>query len=197
MAGQYPFFITGANAKIKVNGKTMAFCTNLSYSIQVNHQAPHILGLYEPTSVEPLSYAVTGSFSVIRYAKDAVANHGGKKPDGIAANDAGNSVGNWGGMWGGKLGDLLARNGIGNDGRANEALDPSKFDNGVGFDIQVYQKTPGGDLGVANIRNARIIRASFNIQKRGPAIETYEFMAMYVDEDAFVADISGKGQQFT
>jgi len=197
MAGQYPFFITGANAKIRVNDKTLAFCTNLSYSVQVNHQAPHILGMYEPTSIEPLSYVVTGSFSVVRYAKDSVTNHGGKKPDGIAANDAGNSVGNWGGTWGGKLGDLLARNGIGNDGRANEALDPSKFDNGVGFDIQVYQKTPGGDIGVANIRNARITRAEFAISKRSAAVETYQFMALYVDEDSFVADISGKGQQFT
>jgi hypothetical protein len=194
MAGQQPFFITGANAKIRVNNKTMAFCTNLSYSVTVATQTPHILGLYESTSVEPLSYNVAGSFTIIRYAKDAKANHNGEVPSGIAANDAGNSVGNWGGVWGGTTGDLLARNGIGNDGRANEALDPSKFDNGVAFDIQVYQKTPGGDIGISNIRNARITKASFNIQKRGPATETFEFMAQYVDEDAFVANQSGSAQ---
>ncbi len=197
MAGQYPFFLTGANAKIKVNNRTMAFCTNLSYRVTVNHVAPHILGLYESTSLEPLSYTVSGSFSIIRYAKDAKTNHAGKAPNGIAANDAGNSVGNWGGVWGGNLGSFLAANGIGNDGRANEALDPSKFDNGVAFDIQVYQKTPGGDIGVVDIRSARITSASFAIQKRGPAVETYEFMAIYADEDSFVANMSGGGQQFT
>lgn len=197
MAGQYPFFITGVNAKIKVNNKTMAFCTNLSYSVEVKHQTPHILGLYESTSMEPLSYEVRGSFTIIRYAKDAKTNHASIAPNGITPNDAGNSVGNWGGVWGGTGSDLAAQLGVGNDGRANEALDPSKFDNGVGFDIQVYQKTPGGDIGVSNIRNARITRASFNIQKRGAATETFEFVAQYADEDAFVANQSGGGQQFT
>jgi hypothetical protein len=191
MAGQYPFFITGANAKIKVNNKTMAFCTNLSYQVTVAHQTPHVCGLYESTSMEPLSYNIAGSFTIIRYAKDAKTNHAGVAPHGIAANDAGNSVGNWGGVWGGGVGNLLATVGVGNDGRANEALDPSKYDNGVAFDIQVYQKTPGGDIGVSNIRNARITRASFNIQKKGPATETFEFVAQYVDEDAFVANQSG------
>ena len=140
-----PFFITGANAKIKVSGKTMAFCTDISYSVQVMTQTPKILGMYEGSSVEPLGYSVSGSFTIIRYAKDAKANiGGGKHPFGV--NDNGNGVGNWGGVWGNNVGDFFARNGVGNDGRANEALDPSKFANGTTFDIEIYQKTPqGGD----------------------------------------------------
>ena len=67
MAGQTPFFLTGANAKIRVNGVTLAFCTNLSYSIAVNHATPQVLGMYEGSSVEPLSYRVTGSFTIIKY----------------------------------------------------------------------------------------------------------------------------------
>ena len=35
MAGIRPTFITGANAKVRVNDKTLAFCTDLSYSVQV------------------------------------------------------------------------------------------------------------------------------------------------------------------
>jgi len=231
MPGIRPFFITGANAKIKINDKTLAFCTDMSYSIQILTQTPKILGMYEGSSVEPLGYSVSGSFTVIRYAKDAKANIGGQAPRGTAANDAGNGVGNWGGTWGGKLGDFLARNGIGNDGRANEALDPSKFANGVTFDIEVYQKTPpqgapnqgadaiigralqntldilgGGNnfsgggpgdvIGIAKIRNCRITQADFNITKKGMAIQKFNFVALYVDEDSFVADFSGQGQQF-
>jgi hypothetical protein len=233
MAGQTPFFLTGANAKIKLNGKTLAFCTDLSYSIQIITQTPKTLGSYEGTSVEPLGYSISGSFSVIRYIKDA-KKVSGTSPKGIASNDAGNGVGNWGGVWGGTAGDILARNGVGNDGRANEALDPSKFANGTTFDIQVYQKiraTPAGGtspekvvqsvtgvlrggtgsltgsgggleggnmdyIGVANIRNCRITQADFSISKRGPAIQRFNFVALYVDEDSFVADFSGKGQQF-
>src|ERR1035437_8789761 len=145
MAGTKPFFISGANAKVKVNGKTLAFCTDLSYSIQVLTQTPKILGMYEGSSVEPLGYTVSGTFTVIRYAKDAKSNIGGKPPWGIAANDAGNGIGNWGAAWGGGIGDFLAANGVGNDGRVNEDLDPSKLANGTTFDIQVYQKIKGNN----------------------------------------------------
>ncbi len=198
MAGIKPFFITGANAKVKLNDKTLAFCTDLSYSVTINTQTPKILGMYEGSSVEPLGYTVNGSFTVIRYAKDVGSSVGGAIPNGVAQNDAGNGVGNWGGMWGGKAGDFFARNGIGNDGRANEALDPSKFQSGTTFDIQVYQKTPnGGILGVANIINARITKADFQLTKKGAAVQRFEFTALYADEDSFVADASGRGQQFT
>ncbi len=196
MSGVRPFFITGAKAKVRLNNKTLAFCTDLSYSIQVLHQTPKILGMYEGSSEEPLGYSVSGSFTVVRYAKDAVSNTGGTKPKGVAENDAGNGVGNWGGVWGGTAGDFFARNGIGNDGRANESLDPSRFDNGTTFDIQVYQKTPDGDIGVANIRNVRITQADFSLQKKGAAMQKFNFVALYVDEDSFVADFSGQGQQF-
>jgi hypothetical protein len=197
MAGVRPTFITGANAKVRVNDKTLAFCTDLSYSVQILTQTPKILGMYEGSSVEPLGYTVSGSFSVIRYAKDIKSNVGADHAArSLAGNDAGNGVGNWGGVWGGTLGDFLARNGVGNDGRANEALDPSKFQNGVTFDIQVYQKTPGGDIGVANIRNVRITQADFQLTKRGAAVQRFNFVALYVDEDSFVADFSGIGQQF-
>jgi hypothetical protein len=152
--------------------------------------------MYEGSSVEPLGYNVSGSFSVIRYSKDAKANVQGSIPNGIAENDAGNGVGNWGSAWGGKASDFLARNGVGNDGRANEALDPSKFSNGVSFDIQVYQKTPNGDIGVANIRNVRITQADFQLTKKGAAVQKFNFVALYVDEDSFVADFSGQGQHF-
>lgn len=231
MSGQRPFFITGANAKIRVNNRTLAFCTDLSYSIQVLHQTPKILGMYEGSSVEPLGYTVSGSFTVIRYAKDAGSNIRSKIP-GIAKNDAGNGVGNWGGVWGNSPGDFFARNGIGNDGRANEALDPSKFQGGTTFDIEVYQKVPGGNVenqgldaqlfrvgqnvldtlnggnnlfgagpgdvvGVAKIRNCRITQANFNITKKGLAVQRFDFTALYVDEDSFVADFSGLGQHNT
>lgn len=196
MAGVRPTFITGANAKVRVNDKTLAFCTDLSYSVQILTQTPKILGMYEGSSVEPLGYTVSGSFSVIRYAKDIKDAVGNGAARDLAGNDAGNGVGNWGGAWGGTLGDFLARNGVGNDGRANEALDPSKFQNSVTFDIQVYQKTPTGDIGVANIRNVRITQADFQLTKRGAAVQRFNFVALYVDEDSFVADFSGGGQQF-
>jgi hypothetical protein len=194
MSGAKPFFITGANAKIKLNDKTLAFCTDLSYSITVNHQTPKVLGMYEGTSVEPLGYTVQGSFTVIRYAKDA-RNVIKNSPKDVA--DAGNGLGNWGRAWDSGAGAFFAKNGVGNDGRANENLDPSKLSKGAGFDIVIYQKTSEGDLGVAKIRDARITQADFNISKRGLAMQRFNFVALYVDEDSFAADFSGKGQHFS
>lgn len=221
MAGIRPTFITGATAKIKLNGKTLAFCQDFTCTIQVAHQTPKVLGKYEGDSVEPLGYLVSGSFSIVRYAKGIKDGVGkGHAPKGLAENDAGNGVGNWGTVWGGKLGDVLARNGIGNDGRAHEALDPSKFAAGTTFDIQIYQRVAdsvagggvsgalsglgsileggtnsgpgaGNFVGVLNIRNARITQATFGLQKKAPAVERFNFVALYVDGDAFVANASG------
>lgn len=194
MAGIRPFFITGANAKIKLNGKTLAFCTDLSYSVQILTQTPKVLGMYEGSSVEPLGYNVSGTFTVIRYAKDAKSSIQGAPAN---TNEAGNGVGNWGTQWNG-AGGFLSRNGFGNDGRAHEALDPSKFAASTSFDIEVYQKidTSGGDLGVAKIRSCRITQADFSLTKKGAAVQRFSFVALYADEDSFVADFSGQGQQF-
>jgi hypothetical protein len=190
-----PFFITGATAKIILNGKTLAFCTDFAYSVQVAHQTPKILGMYEGVSVEPLGYTVNGSFSLIRYARNA-QNSTKSAPKSVAGNDSGNGVGNWGGSWDATSRGFASRVGIGNDGRAQEALDPSKLDNGTTFDIEVYQKTQNGNIGVSKIRNVRITQADFTLSKKALAQQRFSFVALYVDEDAFVADFSGKGQHF-
>lgn len=140
MSGMQPAFITGATAKIRLNGKTLAFCQDFNCTVQISTKTPKVLGKFEGDSVEPLSYLVSGSFTVVRYAKGIRQSLGAGVPRSLAENDAGNGVGNWGTAWGGTAGDFFARNGIGNDGRAHEALDPSKFANGTTFDIQIYQK---------------------------------------------------------
>jgi hypothetical protein len=196
MSGMRPFFITGANAKIRLNNKTLAYCTDLSYSVQIITQTPKILGMYEGSSVEPLGYNVGGSFTVVRYTKGARDAIKAKTPNGIAPNDAGNGVGNWGAAWGGGLSGPAASLGFGENGRANEAMNPATFAEGTTFDIQVFQKTPNGDIGVANIRNCRVTQADFQISKKGAAIQRFSFVALYADEDSFAADFSGKGQHF-
>lgn len=174
-----PFFITGASAKLLVNNKTMAFCTDLSYSIQVITQTPKILGLYEGSSVEPLGYSVSGSFTVIRYAKHAVSNTGSQPHNAV---DKGNGMGNWPDKGIGAASDIQ--------------LNPADLSKGSSFDITVYQKTPHGNIGVANIRNARIVQADFTLSKKGLAMQRFNFVALYADEDSYRADLSGT-HQFT
>jgi hypothetical protein len=202
MANVSPFFITGAAAKVVLNGHTMAFCTDVSYSVAILTQTPKVLGMYEGSSVEPLGYSVSGSFTVIRYAKGAQQVAGSRNiPNDVAANDAGNGVGNWGAVWSNSnIAAIVGTPFSSNDGRANEALDPSTYQNGTTFDIQIYQKvnngTSPGTIGVANIRSARITQADFTTSKKGLAVQRFNFVALYADEDAFYANFSGQGQQF-
>ena len=187
-----PFFLTGANAKIRVNNRTLAYCTNLSYSVQVNHATPRVLGMYESTGIEPLSYTVTGSFTVVRYMAEATDNIEGKNPHG--ADEGGNGIGNWGPDG---LSKRLAAgfNTGAPDGRAYDSLNPVKLDKATGFEIYVYQKLPSGDLmSAARIREARITRADFSLGVRSAATQTFQFTAVYADEDSFLADFSGRGQ---
>lgn len=195
MAGMKPFFLTGANAKIKVNLKTLAYCSNLSYSISIAHATPTVLGMYEPSSVEPLSYKVTGSFSVVRYVADIVSDVGGTRPDGVS--DKGNGIGGWGPD--GLLDKVTQGFNVGNgiDGRAYDNMDPSKLEKATTFNIEVYQKFPGGQRSVANIRDVRITQSDFMIGTSTAATQNFQFTALYVDEDSFKADFSGVGQQWT
>jgi hypothetical protein len=183
MSGLKPFFINGANVKIKLNGKTMAFCTDFMCSVQIITQTPKILGMYEGSSVEPLGYNVSGSFTLIRYAKNAVANVGGKNPDGTV--NSGNGMGNWGDSGIGAATDIQAN--------------PADLQNGSSFDIEVYQKTDSdsNSLGVVKVRSARITQADFGISKKSLATQRFNFVALYLDEDSFRADFSGLGQNNT
>lgn len=192
MAGMAPFFLNGANAKIKVNGRTIAFCLDVSYSVIVNHAAPKILGMYESHTLEPLSYDITGSLTVVKYTagmKDVAETHSNRIPDHV--DEKGNGVGAWGPQgYQGITGSLSQPN----DGMAHQSLIPKFLKDSVMFDIEIFQKVECGDIQVAKIRNVRLTRNDFKLTKRGVAFHTYQFMANYVDEDTFNADFSGVGQ---
>jgi len=193
MAGRQPFYLTGANAKIRINNRTIAFCTDISYSIIVNHEVPIVLGMYEGSSVEPLSYEVTGAFSIIKYTAGFKTDIDGPPP---IVSESGNGIGAWGPD---TLFKRLAK-GLditGPDGRAYDSLNPRKLETAAGFEIEIAQKINDTDnRSVARIRNCRITKADFRLSKGDAARQAFQFRALYVDEDTFLADFSGFGQQF-
>lgn len=193
MAGKKPFFITGANAKIIVNGATMALATNISYSVQVNHHSPRVLGRYEVEEHQPLSYDVLGGFTIIRYVKGL---RDGQSPDGV--NDKGNGIGGWQRGDGNTLGSMLSlpfTGGAGN-GHANENMIPARLHQSQMFDIEIRQHVAGGECTIALLRNCRITSSNFVIaNKRATATQAFTFKAQAVDEDSFTAMKSGVGQE--
>lgn len=190
MANVAPFFVTGANCKLKVNGVTLAYATDLNYTVSIPHARVRNLGSFETNSFEPLSYDVNGSFTIIRYVDDLksrLENAGLGTPDG--ASNLGNGIGGWTTL--SSSGVLLQSLGNGVDGMANKSLNPASLQDGVTFDIEVYQKMPDGDsLGVSRMRNVRIVSMSSNINKRSNMTQTFQFIAQFLDEDSFIADPS-------
>jgi len=183
MSGKKPFFLTGANAKIKVNGVTLAYAVDLSYSIKVEHATPTVLGMYEASSVEPLSYSVTGTFTIVRYVAEMQQKTGGS----VGTSKKGNGAGTWG-----RDAGLLKTT-----GRAYESFVPSKLSTSSSFSIEIFQKYKGGSMPVAKIRDARVTASDFQISNKSTAMQRFSFTAIYADEDSFIADFSGDGQQFS
>lgn len=202
MSNRVPFFLTGANAKILLNNKTMAFATNVSYKISVKHASPRVLGRFEVEVHEPLAYDVSGNFTIIRYSrglKDFLKNAGYASPE--DTNQKGNGIGSYGNSsFGGAIGAALGLPTSDGqfDGKANEAFVPSRMYQSAMFDIEVRQKLPGGEeVKVVLLRNCRMEESTFTLNKRGVATETITFKARYADNDTFVAHKSGVGQELT
>jgi hypothetical protein len=219
MAKQIPAFLTGANAKIKVNDVVLAFATDISYAISINHVSPRVLGRYEVEEHQPVRYDVKGSFTVIRYT-DAPgiksfqptqtittnpADNPNPQPGQLAIpsqqivaagspqggiKDANKDKGNGIGSWE-KNGDIFT------SGGAVGSLDPSKFHRAMSFDIEIWQKTGDGDHAIARFRNCRISHTGFKLTKKSEARQVFEFIAQYGDEDTFVTGESGVGQQYS
>jgi len=161
-----PTFITGANAKINIAGVTVGFCNDVQYQINVKHISTQILGAYESSSIEPVSYSVMGGFSVIRYARGIDSN----VPN---LSSSGNGIGSIG-------------NGS-NNNKIHDSFDPSQLKYASFFELVIYQKRPNTTIPVARIRDCRIISSTTYLTKKNVMVQTFQFMGRYVDEDSFLA----------
>jgi hypothetical protein len=174
MAGKKPSFITGANAKIKVGGKTFAYAAD---TIPVE-----TMGRYEAVTNEPVNYSVAGELSVVRYTGIAKAN-----------NIPGTNTG------GNGLGKVDYTTG----GTASNEINPGNILFSQTWDLSVFQKeqaaaTAGG--GTANvtesvefitIKDCRFTRKTSSLNKRGLLVDRLAFVGILADDESFDASSSG------
>jgi hypothetical protein len=176
MAQMKPGFITGANAKIKMFGKTIAYCADVAYNITVQTIPIESMGKYEVHSNEPVAYSVDGSFSIIRYTKRASS-----------------------GTEGGKIADVASGKGndpsqieAGSSGKASEHLNPAKLLTSQTFDLEIHEKGDGADLQVTKVIDCRLTRRGMSLNKRGVMVDNYAFVGiLHQDSDAATADQTG------
>lgn len=182
MAAKKPSFITGANAKIKVGGKTFAYASDVSYQVAVDTIPIETMGRYEAVSNEPVNYSVAGELSVVRYT--SIAKNNGMP----GTNTGGNGLG--------KVDYTTGGNG------ANE-MNPGNILFSQTWDLSVFQKeqlaaTAAGQTATVTdsvefitIKDCRFTRKSAALNKRGILVDRLSFVGILADDDSFDASYSG------
>lgn len=182
MASKKPSFITGANAKIKVGGKTFAYAADVSYQIAVDTIPIETMGRYEAVSNEPVNYSVAGELSVVRYTGIAKANN---MP---GTNAGGNGLG--------KVDYTTGGNG-------SDEINPGNLLFSRTWDLSVFQKeqnaaATGGGAAVTTesvefitIKDCRFTRKSGGLNKRGILVDRLSFVGILADDESF--DVSNSG----
>lgn len=188
MAGRKPVFITGANAKVKLGGRTFAYASDVSYNVTVDVIPVETMGRYEAVTQEPVNYSVSGSLSVVRYTSVAGA---ATMPGTVTT---GNGLGH------------VASTSL--DTMSNH-LNPGNLLLSQTWDLAVFQKTQavatvGAVAGAAasaattndsvefiTIKDCRFISKQSSLTKRGIMVDQLSFVGILADDDSF--DSSGSG----
>lgn len=188
MAGKQSAFVTGANARLKLGDITLAYATDVSYSVTVQTIPIETLGTYEVRDNTPVAYNIDGSFSIIRYTKAA------------AAIDA--SGGNERAISGAAIsGNQPNRIPIA-EGSLGDHLNPNRILQSGTFDLIITEQVPNDDgsgsvnSSVYKIENCRLTRRGMSLNKRGVYVDQYAFVAIlggdFEDSD-FGAALTGIG----
>lgn len=223
MSKRSPFFLTGANARIILNNRSVAYATDISYSVTVRHATPRVLGKFEVEVVQPLSYEVEGTLTIIKYAR-GMKDYVGSPPEG--ANQAGNGMGSFAASQGILASALGLPSGGQFDGGTADNFIPGRMFQSKMFDIEIRQKIEPGrgnvfNFGerslnalndifvpdglnssndttiIARLRDCRFTALDFRLSKKGLPMQTLQFKARYADDDTYVAQKSGVGQELT
>jgi hypothetical protein len=193
VANQVPTFITGANAKITVDGITFAYASEVSYQVVVDTIPIETMGRYEAVTNEPVNYSVSGELSVVRYT--SLANK---------TADTGSSKGNG-------LGNVTGTSGE----NQSFQFDPGNMLTSSSWDLVVYQKYATGagltgtsliaggttdagaiatgvsQLGVIKVADCRFNRKAAGINKRGILVDRLSFVGILASDESFVSSPSG------
>lgn len=174
MADKLPGFISGASAKIKLGSTTLAFASDVSYNVDTLTVPVECIGRYEVLSNEPIAYGCNGTFTIIRYTKQAnTAGIAGATADGNSPSQIGDT-----------------------GSQISQHMNPAKMLMSKTFDLEIYQKITQGVgetdvVGVFKISDCRITRRGATLNKRGILVDTYAFVGI------LATDVDGTDQTAT
>ena len=184
MSGKKPGLITGSNAKIQLGGKTLAYATDIQYSVDVAVIPVEVMGRFEVITNEPIAITVNGSFSIVRYSKSSPVPDAAVSGNGVGKFAAGSPT----------LGDQ------------SSAFNPGKILSSSTVDIKIFQRkaVAGGANPTADdtnllvtISDCRLTRLSSGLNKRGIMTESYTFVGTMYQDESFTAEATTTGTDLT
>jgi hypothetical protein len=168
-------FITGANAKIKAFNKTMAYCSDVSYNVIVQTIPVESMGKYEVHSNEPVAYSVDGTFSIIRYTKNAHTS---------GIKDVADTTGN-------APQEVLDTGG----GDMGQHIDPAQLLASQTFDLEIYEKRDSGETAVYRVQDCRLTRRGMTLNKRGVMVDNYAFVGVLATDEDITTKVGNSGAE--
>jgi hypothetical protein len=179
MAGRKAGLITGSNAKIVLGGRTIAYATDIQYAVETTVIPVETMGRYEVVSHEPVAVSVSGSFTVVRYAKDLAVT---------ATLPGASTTGNG-------TGQLASGSTPASDGNMGGAFNPAQILANSTVDIAIFQKltanaSNNADAGgtvqqVVKVTDCTLTSMGGSVNKRGILQEGYRFVGILLQDDSF------------
>lgn len=189
MANGVPSFITGANARLRIDGLTFAYAQDVSYAITVDTVPVETMGRYEAVANEPVNYTVRGEFSIVRYTA-------------ITSTVANTEVPN----------NFVSGNGIGSALKGttgtnlSSGLNPGSMLGSSSWDLTIWQKVEAeSDASTAttavvtatvpnqiiHVSDCRLTGKSGGLNKRGIWVERFTYVGVLASDDSYTASPSG------
>lgn len=181
MALRQAGMVSGANAKIQLGGKTLAYAVDFQYNVETSVVPVEVIGRVEVISHEPIAMSVSGSFSIARYTKAMRTTNVNMKDTSASGNG---------------VGELASGKAVATDGNMGGAFNPAAILNSSTVDITIYQRKAGTSGSTAangdydefmKIIDCRLTRLSGSLNKRGILMEQYQFVGIMYDDESFAA----------
>ncbi len=173
MANQRAAFISGANAKIKIGTKVIAYCTDIQYNLTVATIPIEAIGTYEVLSNEPVAIMVEGSMSIVRYASNV-----GTDTNVEGVESGGNSLSNV------KTGTADANSNLQHHFDKANILASRTFDVEIRNTAKVSTTANVVEQNYIKIYDCRLTRRSAALNKRGILVENISFVGRYSKDEA-------------
>jgi len=181
--------ITGANAKIQVADTTLAYASDVSYTLNIDHIPVEVMNKYEVVSNEPVSMTLSGSFSVVRYSKAATI----EVP---LLDDNGNPVSPPKTTTKYVPGESNSPNEWTHDKSKLKPFSPGDLLASKTFDITITQRYVDAngkeqDVNFLKFKDCRITGRSTSLNKRSVMVERFDFIGETMDDDKITSAGSG------